>query len=174
MSDTATTTKRDQAPRNVDYSLEVIEGDLPESSSVRHSPINDNLKQIEEKTEIHGKWVRIGGYANGSAASAAGNVLRQKRGRDATASGWSFTTKRIDDSLTGLFAKFTPDAIVPGAMESHVAAEKARLAGLAEKKGTRSGKADGGTKGEAAPAPADPSASKGESNPAAKSAPKNT
>lgn len=138
-------TKRSQRPRNVDYSLEVVD-DLPEDSFARRSPLEDQLDKIVADKSLHGRFVRIGNYANGSAASAAANVLRKKHGDSAIVEGWTVRTKRanvvekdhegndITVPRTGLFVKHEPDAVVDGAKAEHAAKVKARRAELDKKK----------------------------------------
>lgn len=112
--------KRVQKPRDVDYTLEVVD-DLPEIAIQRRSPLNDQIDSIVADEEKHGKYVRIGSYANGSAASAAANVLRKKHGDKAIVDGFEIRVKRTDVEggvpRTGLFVKYDPSLIVPGERE---------------------------------------------------------
>jgi hypothetical protein len=117
MTDTATeTTKRSQKPRDVDYTLEIVD-DLPESAMQRRSPLEDQIDRIVATPDSHGRFVRIGSYANGSAASAAANVLRKRHGDKPTVDGYEIRTARSDVNgtpRTGLFVKYDPNVIIPG------------------------------------------------------------
>jgi len=98
------------------------------------SILNGQLSTIEKNEQAWGKPVRIGLYSQGTAATAAKNVLQQRFGRNPAVSGWKFYTRPVPVDTSpeaeynrGLFAVFTPAAIVEGAMEAHQAAEKLRL-----------------------------------------------
>ena len=123
MSDTATEApaKRVQKPRDVNYTLEIVD-DLPELEVARRSPLEDQIAKIVDTDEAHGRFVRIASYANGSAASAAANQLRKRHGDTESVDGFTIRTKReMDDNggepRTGLFVRFNPNAIVPGGHE---------------------------------------------------------
>src|SRR5215469_11400348 len=114
------------------------------------SILNDQLEQIKngEKVSITqpdgsvieslwGRPVRIGLYSKGTAATAAKNVLQQRYGRTAAVLGWKFDTRRVpkseeDDAPTdvGLFATYSPERIVEGALILHEKAEEKRKADL--------------------------------------------
>jgi len=120
---------------NVDYEL-VIYDELPPPASRGggKSILNGQLETIKENPQAHGKPVRIGLYSQGSAATAAKNVLQQRFGRSAAVDGWKFYTRPVMQSeaataetLRGLFAVFTPEAIVSGAKEAHEASEQERI-----------------------------------------------
>lgn len=132
MTDTETVTKRTQAPRDVDYTLEVLDGDLPEMEVTRKSQLEDQLEKVVANADFHGKWVRIGSYANGSAGTAAANVLRKRHGKDKTIEGWTFKPKRMDDDRTGLWVKYEPAAVIAGAKEQWEADVKAKKAAANE------------------------------------------
>jgi hypothetical protein len=121
MSDTATAAKRTQKPRDVNYTLEIVD-DLPDLDLQRRSPLEDQIAKIVDTPSAHGKFVRIASYANGSAASAAGNQLRKRHGDTEAVDGYTIRTKRevADDGSeprTGLFVRYNPDAIVTGGRE---------------------------------------------------------
>lgn len=119
--------KRQQKPRDVDYTLEVVE-DLPDIEIIRRSPLNDQIEKILAKDAAgendRSKFSRISSYANGSAASAAANVLRQKLGDKPAVGGFLVATKRYDTDdgkpRTGVFVKYDPSLIVPGEHELFV------------------------------------------------------
>lgn len=122
----------------VDYEL-VVYDELPAPSprGGGRSILNEQLQTIRDTGEAHGKPVRIGLYSVGTAATAAKNVLQQRYGRNAAVSGWKFYTRPVSvsesgdaETQRGLFAIFTPDAIVEGAREAHEKAEAKRLADL--------------------------------------------
>lgn len=138
------TVKRESKPRTVQYGLEIVD-DLPDPVVVRHSPLEDALEKIVEDPKFHGKWVRIGEYDNGSAASASSNVLRQRHGGNPTVEGFTFQAKRfnkmekvgdkdIEVPKTGLFVKYTPAAIVQGAREEWDRKELARITAINAKR----------------------------------------
>jgi hypothetical protein len=115
--------KRVQKPRDVDYTLEVVD-DLPEIVITRRSPLTEAIDGIVESdsqgTLDRSKFTRIGSYANGSAASAAANVLRKKYGDKIGVSGFEIRAKSTDKDgarRTGLFVKYDPSLIVPGERE---------------------------------------------------------
>jgi hypothetical protein len=123
------------AKSQVDYEL-VIYDELPAPSTRGggKSILNDQLETIKDNKEAWGKPVRIGLYTQGTAATAAKNVLQQRFGRTAAVDGWKFYTRPIPTSQLpdadvhrGLFAVYTPDSIVDGAMEAHRLAEEKRL-----------------------------------------------
>lgn len=135
-------TRRAQKPRDVDYTLEIVD-DLPDMEVQRRSPLTDQLERIVATPDSHGKFVRIASYANASAASAAANVLRQKHGKTESVDGWTIRPKRSDrtdpetgaiEPRTGLFVRYNPDAIVPGAKEEWVLAVKQHKEDLASKR----------------------------------------
>lgn len=147
MTDTAT--KRVQKPRDVDYTLEIVD-DLPDLDVQRRSPLTDQINRVVNTPASHNKFVRIGWYANGSAASAAANVLRKKYGDTEAVEGWTIRAKRSDKEVTdeetgavsleprtGLFVRFNPEAIVPGAKEDFDVRSKEREARIAEKRALR-------------------------------------
>lgn len=131
---------------NVDYELVIVEELPPASRSGGGTSVLENqLKGITENEAAHGKWVRMGLYPQGTAATAAKNVLQQRHGRGPAAEGWKFETRRVATSevnedgtvpkaSTGLFAKYSPDQIVAGAMDAHVESERKRLESLVEKR----------------------------------------
>lgn len=135
------TVKREAKPRNVSYELEIVD-DLPEYEITRRSPLEDALDSIREKAEYHDKWVRIGSYDKGTAASAASNVMRQRHGGSAAVEGFVFQAKRYDEVAedgsktpkTGLFVKFAPNQIVPGARNAWDKSEIARIAKINDKR----------------------------------------
>jgi len=111
--------KRVQKPRDVDYTLEIVD-DLPDLDVQRRSPLEDQIEKIVSEERSHGKFVRIGSYANGSAASAAANTLRKRHGDKASVDGFDIRVRRADkdgEPRTGLFVRYNPDAIVEGARE---------------------------------------------------------
>lgn len=148
MSDTATSTetvKRESTPRTVQYGLEIVD-DLPDPLPItRHSPLEDNLEAIVADAKYHDKWVRIGEYDKATAAGASCNVLRQRHGGNPTVEGFLFQAKRFnkDETVdgkvvqipkTGLFVKFNPTAIVPGASEEWDRKELERVNRINEKR----------------------------------------
>lgn len=147
MTDTATT-KRVQKPRDVDYTLEIVD-DLPDLDVQRRSPLTDQINKIINTPASHNHFVRIASYANGSAASAAANVLRQKHGDTEAVEGWTFRPRRADREITnedgsttmeprtGLFARYNPDAVVPGAKEDWDVRLKERKAKNEERRNLR-------------------------------------
>lgn len=152
MTDTSVVTKHGQKPRDVDYTLDVLDGDIPDSEIVRRSPLEDQLDKVKGNAEYHGKWVRIGSYANGSAATAAANVLRKRHGDVAAVEGWSVKPKRSEDDRTFLYVKFEPGAIVEGARAEFEQRLKDRAAKYAAKKAANGAK--DGAKGQDASADA--------------------
>jgi hypothetical protein len=124
---------------NVNYDL-VVYDELPPPatrSGGGRSILNEQLETIVENEKVHGRPVRIGLYSQGTAATAAKNVLQQRKGRNAAVAGWKFYTRPVPvnqspdaDVLRGLFAVYTPESIVPGALEAHEAAERKRVADL--------------------------------------------
>jgi hypothetical protein len=136
MTDTATETpaKRVQKPRDVNYTLEIVD-DLPDLDVARRSPLEDQIAKIVDTPDAHGRFVRIASYANGSAASAAGNQLRKRHGDTEAVDGFTIRTKREvsengGEPRTGLFVRFSPNAIVPGGredFEKRMAAREARV-----------------------------------------------
>jgi hypothetical protein len=127
------------ARANVDYEL-VIYDELPPPATRGgggRSILNDQLETIKDNKQAWGKPVRIGLYTQGTAATAAKNVLQQRHGRTAAVQGWKFYTRPVPvdtspeaEVYRGLFALYTPDAVVDGAWEAHQAAERRRLADL--------------------------------------------
>lgn len=137
MPDTAT--KRTQKPRDVDYTLEIVD-DLPDLDVQRRSPLEDQIEKIITEPRSHGKFVRIGSYANGSAASAAANVLRKRHGDKSSVDGFDIRVRRADkdgEPRTGLFVRFNPDAIIPGAREDFEKRMQDRENTLAKKREVR-------------------------------------
>jgi hypothetical protein len=136
---------------SVDYDLVVYE-ELPPPASRSgggRSILNEQLDTIKQNREVWGKAVRIGLYTQGTAATAAKNVLQQRNGRNAAVTGWKFYTRPIPvdqspeaETMRGLFAVFTPDAIVPGALEAHQAAESKRIADLETARAERMAQAE--------------------------------
>jgi hypothetical protein len=134
-------------PRNVDYSLEIVD-DLPENASngqprsVLETQLATIVRQFTEGVGVDeagvGKWRRIGLYELNSAAAAAANVLRKRHGSKPVHSGWEFRTAKVQDgsavTKTGLFARYNPQAIVEGEFAKHLAEVKAHEATLAAKK----------------------------------------
>lgn len=134
-------TKRTQKPRDVNYTLEIVD-DLPEAEIQRRSPLEDQLDKIVDTPAAHGKWVRIASYANGSAASAAANVLRKRHGDKEAVEGWTVRTKRADEDgevRTGLFVRFNPEGVVAGAREDFDQRMQERRAKLEAKKAEGNG-----------------------------------
>lgn len=125
----------------VQYTLEVVD-ELPEKGSVT-SPFDTSLDQIIEKWNSderdvlldgdgNAKWVLIGRYDNSTAAGAAANVLGQRHGKSPNVEGWDFAARRIDGGeKTGLFVRYDPNRIVPGAKEAWEKSETERKAKLA-------------------------------------------
>lgn len=138
--------------QQVDYELQVYDELPPRSAGGGggKSILNEQLEKIQGNTELHGKIVRIGLYTKGTAATAAKNVLQQRNGRTPAVRGWKFETRRVPNDPSnpdagtkmGLFAIFTPDRIVAGALEAHEAAEKVRKAKLKELRAQRADDAD--------------------------------
>lgn len=150
MSDTATATPTSDGDKrrfDVEYTLDILEGDLPPAGhgggggGNRTSPLELKLEELKGREDAHGKWVLIGKYGKATAAGAAANVLRQRHGRNANAEGFEFAYRKIDDGngshINGLFVRFDPTKVVPGAMEQHVADEAKRVAELAEARKAR-------------------------------------
>lgn len=137
MADTAT--KRIQKPRDVNYTLEVVD-DLPDLDVPRRSPLEDQIEKIMGESRVHGKYVQIGDYANGSAASAAANVLRKRHGDKAAVDGFEVRVRRADrdgQPRTGLFVKFAPEQIIPGEREAFEQRMKAREAKVEQRRAER-------------------------------------
>jgi hypothetical protein len=135
--------KRPQKPRNVDYTLEVVD-DLPDLEVQRRSPLKDQISRITNTPGSHGQFVRIASYANGSAASAAANGLRKELGDTEIVDGWTVRTRRSDQEVngvveprTGLFVRFNPDAVVPGERDAFNTRMKERAAKLDERRALR-------------------------------------
>lgn len=134
MQDNTTTTTQEKRNFDVQYTLEIVD-DLPPKSSGGgggggKSVLEEKLEELKGREDAHGKWVLIGKYGKATAAGAAANVLRQRHGRNANAEGYEFAYRKIDQdgsTVNGLFVKFDPTAIVPGALEQHRAEEAARL-----------------------------------------------
>lgn len=173
MTDTATT-KRIQKPRDVDYTLEIVD-DLPDIEVTRRSALEDQIDKIVAEERAHGKFVRIGSYANGSAASAAANVLRKRHGDKIAVDGFEVRTKRTDKDgqpRTGLFVKYDPAQIVTGERERFEQREKAREDKVAQRRAEREAAKAGeaaGAAGVAAIAETEPT-TEGESKPKARKA----
>lgn len=131
--------KRVQKPRDVDYTLEIVD-DLPDLAVQRRSPLEDQIEKIIAEPRSHGKYVRIGSYANGSAASAAANVLRKRHGDRAAVDGFEVRVKRTDTDgqpRTGLFVKYDPKQIIEGEREQFEARLKAREEKVIERRKQR-------------------------------------
>jgi hypothetical protein len=144
MPDTAT--KRVQRPRDVDYTLEIVD-DLPDLDVQRRSPLEDQIEKIITEPRSHGKFVRIGSYANGSAASAAANVLRKRHGDKSAVEGFDIRVRRADkdgEPRTGLFVRFNPDAVIPGAREDFEKRMQDRDDTLAKKREVRKNQGEEG------------------------------
>jgi hypothetical protein len=129
---TAEAQKRYQKPRDVNYTLEIVD-DLPDLDVQRRSPLEDQIATIVATADAHERFVRIASYANGSAASAAGNQLRKRHGDSEAVDGFTIRTKREaaqngEPSRTGLFVRFNPNAIVPGGREDFERRSKEREA----------------------------------------------
>jgi hypothetical protein len=95
MSDTATAAKRTQKPRDVNYTLEIVD-DLPDLDLQRRSPLEDQIAKIVDTPSAHGDTEAVDGY-----------TIRTKR-------------EVADDGSeprTGLFVRYNPDAIVTGGRE---------------------------------------------------------
>lgn len=108
-----------QRERQVEYGELQVLDELP-GRPQKQSPIQELLGQIKADTEKHGRWVMIAKYANGSAATAAANVERQRKGKDQSISGWAFATRRVDEGAnTGLFVSYDPSKIEGTAEERH-------------------------------------------------------
>lgn len=150
MSDTATQTAPDQAPatengnkpRSVDYELEMYD-ELPDRPG-RQSPIKEAIAKIQASPPPAGKWVCIAKYGNGSAATAAANVLRQKLGHVKEVAGWQFATRRVDNGdRTGLFVSYNPDDMTDEGKASQnkwLADRKAKAVAKAQKTEKAAGK----------------------------------
>jgi hypothetical protein len=125
-----------QKPRDVDYTLEIVD-DLPDLDVQRRSPLEDQIEKIVLEPRSHGKFVRIGSYANGSAASAAANVLRKRHGDKASVDGFDIRVRRADkdgEPRTGLFVRYNPEAIVEGGREDFERRMQAREDTLAKRR----------------------------------------
>jgi hypothetical protein len=130
----------------------VIYDELPPPSARSgggRSVLNEQLETVKENPQAWGKPVRIGLYTQGTAATAAKNVLQQRFGRSAAVCGWKFYTRPVPvdtspdaDVLRGLFVVYTPDAVVDGALEAHELAEKKRIAELEAARAQRAAEAD--------------------------------
>lgn len=132
-------TRRIQKPRDVNYTLEVVD-DLPDLDVQRRSPLEDQIEKIVGEARVHGKYVQIGDYANGSAASAAANVLRKRHGDKAAVDGFEVRVRRSDKDgqiRTGLFVKYDPQSMIPGEREEFDKRAKAREAKIAERRAAR-------------------------------------
>jgi|SRR5215510_6634466 len=132
-------TKRPQRPRDVNYTLEVVD-DLPDLDVQRRSPLEDQIEKIMGEPRVHGKYVQIGDYANGSAASAAANVLRKRHGDKAAVDGFEIRVRRADrdgQPRTGLFVKYDPASIIDGERQSFNQRMAAREAKVAERRAER-------------------------------------
>ena len=150
----AEATKRFQRPRDVDYTLEIVD-DLPDIEVQRRSPLEDQIDRIVQTPASHGKYVRIGSYANGSAASAAANVLRKRHGDKAAVDGLELRVKRTESDgvpRTGLFVKYDPEQIIPGERELFEKRLNDREAKVAAKRAEREAAKDSETKPEPAKA----------------------
>jgi hypothetical protein len=129
----------------VDYELVVYDELPPRSGGAGgRSVLKEQLEKIIATPEWIGKPVQIGLYTKGTAATAAKNVLQQRHGRGPAVDGWKFETRRVPDRedpeaemKMGLFAVYTPDAVVDGAKGAHELAEKRRKANLKEKREAR-------------------------------------
>lgn len=136
-----------QRPREVEYTIEVVEGDLPDRPTQNRSPLEDQLAQVQGNEAYHSpdengkpRWLILGKYGNTTAATAAKNVLQQRHGRTKNVEGWAFATRRLsgaDEGKTGLFASYEPGSIVEGAKAEHDAKEKERLAKIEENRKAR-------------------------------------
>lgn len=136
--------KRVQKPRDVDYTLEIVD-DLPDLAVQRRSPLEDQIEKIVEEPRSHGKYVRIGSYANGSAASAAANVLRKRHGDKAAVDGFEIRVKRADKDgqpRTGLFVKYDPKSIIEGEREAFEQRLKIREEKVIARRAERAAEAD--------------------------------
>lgn len=142
---------RKQAERKVEYGELVVLDELP-GREQKQSPIKTILESLKADTAKHGKWVGIGRYENGSAATAAANVERQRRGQDGTISGWEFATRRVDSGeATILFAKYDPGQVEGNPNERHQRhqtwlAERKQKAEAKRAEREASGKVDGRSK----------------------------
>lgn len=118
MTDTATPTKT-KAERKVQYGLLEEVEELPDRAQ-KDSPIQQLLAQIKADTEKHGKWIGIARYENKTAATAAANVERRRRGQDGTISGWEFATRSVDEGKAALlFVRYDPSKVSGTAEERH-------------------------------------------------------
>jgi hypothetical protein len=105
--------------RAVDYATAIV-AELPEATpSAGPSPLEDQLQEIIDNSEYHAPlWARIAKYSSAehvAAAGAAANILRRRHGDDESVEGWRFETRRVDNGMaSGLFAQFSPNAIMPG------------------------------------------------------------
>jgi len=157
----------------VEYTLEVVDA-LPERG-VATSPFEDTLDKIiglhndpEQRAKLYEedgatpKWILIGRYDHSTAAGAASNVLGQRHGKDPSVEGWDFAARRIDTGdKTGLFVRYDPTRIVPGAKERWEQSEKDRKERLAKareekkrKEAQDANKAPENTTNSTAPSPA--------------------
>lgn len=165
MSDTQTATPTaetsgETTPRkfDVEYTLDILDGDLPPAGhgggnggGNRTSPLELKLDELKGREDAHGKWVLIGKYGKATAAGAAANVLRIRHGRNANAEGFEFAYRKIDQDgshVNGLFVRYDPEKIVPGAKEAHEEAEVKRVAELAAARKIKA-EADGTSNGSA-------------------------
>ena len=129
---------------NVDYDFEVVD-DLPTRSYMggngqgRPSILEAQLDKVVADDSLHNKWVRIGKYGKPTAATAAKNVLQQRHGRTESVHGFAFATRRLppDNQAAGLFVKYNPGSVIPGAYDAHVNNEKERAVRLEQARKAR-------------------------------------
>lgn len=113
--------------RDVQYTFEVTDEDLTNIKQESRSVLVDQLNKIKATDVAHGRWVQIASYNKGSAASSAAKSLRDRFGNEASVAGFLFRTKRDEENgRYGLYARYTPDAIVAGAQENWTKAKAAK------------------------------------------------
>ena len=162
MSDTTTAASGTEAKAeggsgrsfDVNYTLEIVDelpAGMPRGGGRGSSPLNDQVSKVKAKVDEMGdeakdRWMLIGRYGKPTAAGAAANVLRQRFGRSQEADGLEFAVRPIDGGQTrGLFVRYNPDKIVPGALDEHRRSEESRIKALAERRDERKAASAGGS-----------------------------
>lgn len=124
----------------------IVMDELPDRPA-RTSNQEEELVSIKGDRALVGKAICIAQYAQGTAATAAANILRKRHGQPEV-EGWEFATRKLNADedgtvRTGLFVIYQPSWIKPGAAEAHakvVAQRKATAKQkLAEKKAAGNG-----------------------------------